>query len=93
MVKLTQYIKDLWLALILGIALIVLSGCATTAPEIRYAEIPQPPVIERPRLDTEDLNSSMDPGTVIQLHRSTIIKLKAWGLELEKALDAYRKKP
>jgi hypothetical protein len=34
----------------------------------------------------------MDPGTVIQLHRETIKRLQAWGLELEAALEAYRKK-
>lgn len=90
--KLWHWIKDWYTAILVALLLLVLSGCQTM-PEIRYEKAPEPPVIERPRLDTEDLNSSMDAGTVLQLHRSTIIKLKAWGLELEKALDAYRKKP
>lgn len=92
MVKLWHWVKDWYTAILIALLLMVISGCATQ-PEVRYEKLPEPPVIERPRLDTEDLNTSMDPGTVIQLHRQTIIKLKAWGLELEKALDAYRKKP
>lgn len=92
MVKLLQNIKDFGTAMVIAAALWLLSGCVTM-PEIRYTKVPEPPVIERPVLDTDGLNSDMDAGTVIQLHRQTIIKLKAWGLELEKALDAYRKKP
>lgn len=74
------------------IIVLILAGCATK-PQIEYrvAEIPEPPVITRPVLDVLDINTTMDPGTVLQLHRSTILKLKAWGLELETALDAYRK--
>ena len=69
-----------------------LSGCACK-PQIEYrvSDIPEPPVITRPVLDVLDINTTMDPGTVLQLHRSTILKLKSWGLELETALDAYRK--
>jgi len=71
---------------------LLLSACACK-PQIEYrtAEIPEPPAIQRPVLDTDALNTGADAGVVLQAHRSTIIKLKAWGLELEKALDAYRK--
>ena len=92
MVKLWHWIKDWYTAILIALVLLAISGCAHQE-QTRYEKAPEPPVIERPKLDTDDLNSSMDAGTVLQLHRSTIIKLKAWGLELEKALDAYRKKP
>jgi len=71
---------------------LLLSGCAHEPTiEYRYHDIPEPPIIERPILDVLEADVSMDAGTIIQLHRSTIIKLKSWGLELETALDAYRK--
>jgi len=70
------------------------AGCASPSKiEYRYSELPEPPVISRPELDVLQADYSMDAATIIQLHRSTIIKLKSWGLELEKALDVYRKKP
>jgi len=72
--------------------LLLLSGCATTKPELRVAEWPEPPVVNRPELPVLDITKDMDPGTIIQLHRETIKRLQAWGLELEAALNAYRKK-
>ena len=72
----------------------LLVGCATTQPtELRVADWPEPPVVNRPELPVLSITKDMDPGTVIQLHRETIKRLQAWGLELEAALDAYRKKP
>jgi len=56
------------------------------------AEWPEPPVVNRPELPVLDITKDMDPGTIIQLHRETIKRLQAWGLELEAALNAYRKK-
>jgi len=76
------------------LAALVLTGCASkTTTEYRVLDVPEPPVIARPELDVLSINSSMDAGTIIQLHRQTIIRLKAWGLELEQALNAYRKNP
>lgn len=73
---------------------LILASCASaTKIEYRYAELPDPPVIARPELDVLQADPSMSAATIIQLHRSTILKLKSWGLELEKALDVYRKKP
>jgi hypothetical protein len=84
--------QDGIIAICVAIILLVISGCACK-PKIEYrvADIPEPPVITRPALDVLEINNIMDPGTIIQLHRSTILKLKSWGLELETALDAYRK--
>jgi hypothetical protein len=49
-------------------------------------------MVNRPELPVLSITREMDPGTVIQLHRETIKRLQAWGLELEAALEAYRKK-
>ena len=68
---------------------LLLTGCATT----QYVAAPtiEPPVIARPELDVDYLKPGDDAGTVIQAHRLTIKKLQSWGLQLEAALDAYRK--
>lgn len=73
-------------------SLLLLTGCATCQPEIRVEKAPEPPTIQRPDLPVLSIHSNMDAGTVIQLHRETIKRLQAWGLELEAALDAYRRK-
>ena len=71
----------------------ILAGCATKT-QIEYVQIPpkQPPIIERPLLETERLKPGDDPGIVIQAHRLAIKQLQKWGLELEASLDAYRTK-
>lgn len=72
---------------------LLLVGCAHD-PKIEYVivEPPAPPTINRPELPVLQVTREMDPGTIIQLHRETIKVLQAWGLELEAALNAYRKK-
>lgn len=69
-----------------------LASCATQ-PQIEYrvVDIPEPPRIDRPELPVLSITNDMDAGTIIQLHRETIKRLQAWGLELEAALNAYRK--
>lgn len=71
---------------------LLLVGCAHQ-PQIEYrtAPIPEPPTINRPELPVLTATKDMDPGTILQLHRETIKVLQAWGLELEAALNAYRK--
>ena len=71
---------------------LLLVGCAHQ-PQIEYrtAPIPEPPTINRPELPVLSATKDMDPGTILQLHRETIKVLQAWGLELEAALNAYRK--
>lgn len=71
---------------------LTVSGCATPPPQPRVADWPEPPVLNRPELPVLAITKDMDPGTVLQLHRETIKRLQAWGLELEAALNAYRKK-
>lgn len=71
----------------------ILAGCQCTPKvEYRIVDIPEPPVINRPELPVLNVNSSMNAGQIIQLHRETIKVLQSWGLQLEAALDAYRKK-
>lgn len=76
------------------LACVILAGCATCKPTIEYVEVPPktPPVIERPILEVERIKPGDDAGTVIQAHRVAIKQLQKWGMELEAALDAYRKK-
>lgn len=75
------------------LALCLLTACST-APKIEYrvADVSEPLKVNRPELPVLTVTKDMDPGTVIQLHRETIKLLQAWGLELEAALNAYRKK-
>lgn len=71
---------------------VLLTGCAsTTKIEYRVADIPEPPIINRPELPVLNISSGDDPGFVIQLHRETIKILQSYARELEVALDAYRK--
>ena len=85
--------KSYMIAKIGLISPVLLAGCATN-PQIEYrvADIPEPPVINRPDLPVLAATPDMTPGQVIQLHRETIKVLESWGLQLEAALDAYRKK-
>lgn len=73
----------------------LLVGCACK-PEtkVEYVQIypKEPPVIPRPDLDTDYLKPGMDPGTVIQSHRLSIIKLQGYAQQLENTLDSYRTK-
>lgn len=84
----TTYIRIISLTILLS----VLFGCGHNQVKYVQAECPQPPVIERPVLDTDSLQEGDDPGTVIQAHRTTIKNLQRWGLEQEAILDGYRKK-
>lgn len=74
-------------------SMIYLAGCASQ-PQVVYrtADVPEPPVITRPELESVNITSAMDPGTILQALRSDIKKLQATILEYEKALGAYRKK-
>lgn len=74
-------------------SMIYLAGCAT-APQVEYrvAPVPEPPVITRPELESINIDSSMDPGRILQAFRADIKKLQSTIMEYEKALDAYRKK-
>lgn len=71
--------------------ILLLAGCATTKVEYRVADIPEPPVIQRPELPVLNTRPGDDAGVVIQLHRETIKLLQGYAKELEAALNAYRK--
>lgn len=72
---------------------LALAGCST-APKVEYrvADVPEPPKIERPELNSLNINSSMPLEQIVQAFREDIKKLQATVLQYEKALDAYRKK-
>jgi len=73
----------------------LLAGCAAPDPRIVEipvaAEVPEPPVIERPRLPLEDLTPDAKPDEVMRSYRATVEVLMQYARDLETALDAYRK--
>jgi len=75
------------------LSMLILAGCCT-APRVEYrvADIPEPPKVERPVLESVNINSGMDAGSIIQTFRADIKRLQATILEYEKILDSYRKK-
>lgn len=73
-------------------SVVFLMGCATSRVEYRYLDLPEPPVIARPALETQKLVPGDTPRTVIQAHREDILNLQSWGLQLEAALNAFRKR-
>lgn len=94
MAKIVAYLESVAYAVIILVVLsFFLSGCASTKPEVKieYVTIApkEPPIIPRPDLDTDYLKPGMDAGTVISLHRLTIIKLQGYALQLENALSNY----
>lgn len=70
------------------ISLVLSSGCATT--EYVHISPAEPPIINRPHLETSTLQPGDSAARVLQAHRLTIKALQQWGQELEAALDAYR---
>ena len=75
------------------LSMLILAGCACQPKtEYRVADIPEPPRVERPVLDSVNIDGTMDPGTIIQAFRSDIKRLQSTILEYEKILDSYRKK-
>lgn len=69
---------------------VLLAGCTTT--EYIQVEPPQPPIIVRPELETDNLKPGDGPDKVISAFRVTIKRLQQYAMELETALEAYRKK-
>ena len=74
------------------IYLALLTACATPQVEYRAAKVPEPPRIERPSLESLNITSTMDAGSIIQAFRADIKRLQSTIVEYEKALEAYRKK-
>lgn len=78
--------------IILTFLLLMVTGCSTLSPHsIITSECPVPPVIERPKLEIDEMKDGDDAGKVIQAHRITIKRLMKWGLEQETILNGYRK--
>lgn len=66
---------------------LLLSGCST-----RYIIITEePPVVTRPELPVLSLKEGDEPDVVVRAYRETVLRLQAWGLELETILNGYRK--
>lgn len=67
------------------------TACATKTVYVPVAA-QEPPVIVRPELETDSLKPGDEPVVVLNALRITIKKLQQYALELETALNAYRKK-
>ena len=88
-----EFLNDCIRAVIIGVALIVLTGCGHMT-KIEYVTVdpPEPPAIKRPELPVLSAQPGDDAGTILQLHRETIKVLQSYAKELETALNAYRRK-
>lgn len=91
MKRIKEFLQDMQLTFIIFLLLTLLSGCATQV-EYRYLELPEPAVIARPELATQNLKPGDTPATVLQAHREDILNLQSWGKQLELLIDGYRKK-
>lgn len=75
------------------IAAILLAGCASTAQvQYRVVDVPAPPKIERPTLESLNIHVGMSLEQIVQTFRADIKKLQATIMQHETALDVYRKK-
>ncbi len=79
-----KLIKDAFIAILIGLALILLSGCACK-PEIRIEKVPVPPVIEMPVL--RDAAGNQDKAQAIA---ELIAELKSRLAAAIEALNVYR---
>lgn len=90
-------------SVLFGVIVLFMAGCSTT-PEIKYvdrpiqveimvpAEIPEPPVINRPFLPIQLLKPEniTDPDKVARYYVKSIRLLETYAAQLQCALDAYR---
>lgn len=90
MVRVLEFIKDVWATIVIFLLLMLMVGCATKV-EYRYIDLPEPAVVARPDLKTQNLKAGDPPATVIQAHREDVLNLQSWGKQLESLLDGYRK--
>lgn len=70
----------------------VLNVACATKTEYVPVMPPEPPRVERPEIESVNVQADDSYGTIIQAFRIDIKRLQKWGLELEALLDGYRKK-
>ena len=88
---------------LLLLLLVAIGCCPKPAPKIRYvpqrvevpvvAEVPEPPVFERPPLPIESVPSDAPAREVIRLLVGTILLLQGEVAMRDRALEAYRRAP
>jgi hypothetical protein len=82
----------------LALVLLLIAGCKPPTPVIQRVEVmvpvpcPAPAVIPRPPLPIQQLKSGDPSVTVKRAYVATVEVLIGYARELEKQLDAYRKK-
>ena len=73
--------------------MVCLVGCSAFQTKTVVAQLPEPPTITRPDLESDNLTEDMTIDVLIQAYRVSIIKLKDYAKQLEKTLDTYRRSP
>lgn len=77
------------------IAMLILTGCATTAlPPTAVLPVavppPPPPVIARPALPIAEITAASAPDAVMRAYVASVAVLQGYARQLEKLLDGYR---
>lgn len=86
--KVIHFLQDAWLAFKIGLVLLFLSGCATTA---RVVDLPEPPVITAPEKPL--ISPALPPAEKVRLILDYVKSLEAALQEALAALSAYSRAP
>ena len=68
-----------------------ISACSTCKPVYVSANIPVPPALARPLLETSKLDVTSTDGEVVRAYRVTIEQLIGYSTSLEKVVETYDK--
>lgn len=77
-----------------ALVITLLSGCSYICPKqpptYVVAQIPPPPVIQRPQLKAWEITQETPDGVVVQYWRATVEQLISYSKELELIVEGYR---
>lgn len=77
-----------------ALAITLLSGCTAICPEqpttFVVAQVPPPPIIQRPQLKAWEITQDTPDGVVVQYWRVTVEQLISYSKELELIVEGYR---
>ena len=68
-----------------------ISACSTCKPVYVSANLPVPPALARPLLETSKLDVTSTDGEVVKAYRVTIEQLIGYSTSLEKIVETYDK--
>lgn len=69
----------------------IVSACSTCKPVYVSADIPAPPSLARPILETSKLDVTSSDGETVRAYRVTIEQLIQYSTSLEKIVETYDK--